>query len=138
MECNALASLRLLLELGADVRAAGCLVAVDNNRPPMLRLLLDAGADPEEKRHVEVVMTSNKKSRDERPLYIAAKHGHEACVRMLLDHGVELGGAFWEEEGYFGTIRIFSLCHCMQNLISTIADKRSNVFSNFCVTETMV
>ena len=94
-------------ELGADVRAAGCLVAVDNNRPPMLRLLLDAGADAEEKRHVEVVLSVSKGSRDETPLYIAAKHGHEACVRMLLDHGVELGGTFWEEEGYSAAIRIF-------------------------------
>ena len=97
MQKDKLAALQLLQELGADVRAAGCLVAVDNNRPAMLRLLLDAGADAEEARRVEVAMPSDvlpagtKESRDERPLYIAAKHGHEACVRMLLDHGVELG-----------------------------------------------
>ena len=107
MQYDKLAALQLLQELGADVRAVGCLVAVDNNRPAMLRLLLDAGADAEEARRVEVATTGSKQSRDERPLYIAAKHGHEACVRMLLDHGVELGGPFWEEEGYVADIRIF-------------------------------
>ena len=107
MENDKLAALQLLQELGADVRSAGCLVAVDNNRPAMLRLLLDAGADAEEARRVEVVAAGE--IRDERPLYIAAKHGHEACVRMLLDHGVELGGMFWEEENYKALIRVFLL-----------------------------
>ena len=110
-------------------------MAADNNRPTMLRLLLVGGADAEEARRVEVVTsTGSKESRDETPLYIAAKHGHEACVRMLLDHGVELGGFFWEEEAYQAAIWFFSLCHRM-NLISTIADKRNSVFSNFCVRE---
>ena len=109
-------------------------MAADNNRPTMLRLLLVGGADAEEARRVEVVTsTGSKESRDETPLYIAAKHGHEACVRMLLDHGVELGGTFCEGEGYTASIRISSLCHCMQNLISTISDKHNSVFSNFCV-----
>ena len=58
----------------------------------MLRLLLEAGADPEERRTVEVTMvdSEHKDSRDERPLYVAAKHGHEACVRVLLDHGKDV------------------------------------------------
>ena len=55
---------------------------------------------------MELVLPNGKETRDETPLYIAAKHGHETCVRMLLDHGVELGGMFWEEEGYVADIRI--------------------------------
>ncbi|XP_014671481.1 PREDICTED: ankyrin-1-like [Priapulus caudatus] len=72
---------RLLLEAGADPTSlyhAACLVRMDIGR-----LLLEAGADP------NVAKTNSRAM----PLMMAVNKGDEAVVRMLLSHGADANAA---------------------------------------------
>jgi len=74
----------LLLEAGAQVNSApdgytALMRACCGGQPKTAWLLLEAGADPNQKRH-----------NGQRALHFAAKRGNAECVKLLVKHGADI------------------------------------------------
>jgi ankyrin repeat protein len=86
------AMVKLLLKSGAKVNAAPdgytpLMRACFGGRPKTARLLIDAGADPNLRRHD-----------GQRALHFAAKQGSLACVKLLLKAGADAGALAYEKD----------------------------------------